>query len=112
MGENFQMYKKFLLIQLPRELDQYQADKIKRECEILFMDQWVKNMVLDFSETEMMDSSGVGMIIGRYKQVSALGGKIYVIHMNKVIQKIVQISGLYKIITELEDLDTAKKCIS
>ncbi|MGN0466557.1 MAG: anti-sigma factor antagonist [Lachnospiraceae bacterium] len=106
------MYKKFLLIELPRELDQYQADKIRRECEILFLDQWVKNIVLDFRQTEMMDSSGVGMIIGRYKQVSALGGKIYAIHMNKVIRKVVQISGLYKIMEELENLDIAKQCIN
>ena len=45
-----------------------------------------------------MDSSGVGMIIGRYKILSKVGGKIGVIHLTTKIKRIFEISGLFNII--------------
>ena len=50
-----------------------------------------------------MDSSGIGVILGRYKKISCFGGKVYVVHASMQIRKILQMSGVHKIVEILED---------
>lgn len=45
-----------------------------------------------------MDSSGIGVIMGRYKLVKNRGGKVTVTNINNSIDRILTISGLYKIV--------------
>ena len=59
-------------------------------------------MVFDFEDTKFMDSSGVGIIIGRYKKISCFGGKVFAIHADRQIRRILQMSGLNKIIELME----------
>ena len=62
---------------------------------------------MDFHQTEFMDSSGVGMIISRYKELSALGGRVAVVGITPQINKLFYVSGLHKIIKmypEVEDV--------
>ena len=49
-----------------------------------------------------MDSSGVGIIMGRYKKISCLGGRIFAIHADRQIRRILYISGLSKIVEIME----------
>ena len=58
----------------------------------------VKNLVFDFQNTEFMDSSGIGMMIGRCKSMDFNGGEVAAENMNGRIQKIFLLSGLHKII--------------
>ena len=57
----------------------------------------VKNIVFNFNELEFMDSTGIGMIIGRYNQIKKKGGKIILCSLNKQISRIVMLSGLSRI---------------
>ena len=63
----------------------------------------VRNLIFDFSDTEFMDSSGIGIILGRYKKITCFHGKVYAIHVNMQIRKILHMSGLQKIIEVLEE---------
>ena len=47
-----------------------------------------------------MDSSGLGMIMGRYKLIHPLGGKIYVSGVGCHVARIIKLSGVYKLVTE------------
>ena len=49
-----------------------------------------------------MDSSGIGIIIGRYKLISCFGGKVYVLHPDKQIRRMLQLSGVEKIVEIME----------
>ena len=60
-------------------------------------------MILDFSEVTFMDSSGVGMLIGRYKTKAALGGKMYASGMHATIERLYRMAGLHRIIPILEE---------
>ena len=51
---------------------------------------------LDFEDTRFMDSSGIGIIIGRYKLISCFGEKVYVLHPDKQIRRMLQLSGVEK----------------
>jgi stage II sporulation protein AA (anti-sigma F factor antagonist) len=87
-----------LWIQVPEELDQHVADIIRKKCEIILLDQKIKSVVFDFSKTVFMDSSGVGMVMGRYRQVTPAGGKIYAYQPCNRVLRILKISGLMRIV--------------
>ena len=67
------------------------------------MDDQVKNIVFDFENTTFMDSSGIGIIIGRYRKISCFGGKVYAINTNNRIRKLLKTSGMSAIIEILEE---------
>jgi stage II sporulation protein AA (anti-sigma F factor antagonist) len=48
-----------------------------------------------------MDSSGIGIIMGRYKKISCFGGKVYVIHADRHIMRMLKLSGITKLIDVL-----------
>ena len=63
----------------------------------------VKNVIFDFRETVFMDSAGIGMIMGRYKLMQALGGHVTAVHVSKRVRKILVLSGIYKIVGICEE---------
>ena len=56
-----------LIVHLPVDLDHPVSDDIRRESDRIIGRQYIKNMVFDFSETAFMDSSGIGLLMGRYR---------------------------------------------
>ena len=88
--------KNMLWIRVPEELDQCTADIIRRKCDIIFMDQKRKHVVFDFLGTLFMDSAGIGMIFGRYRQLSIRGGLIFAYKPGKRIIHLMEIAGLMR----------------
>ena len=64
-----------------------------------------KKLILDFKNVSMMDSSGIGLILGRYKKVKDNGGDVYVKKLNKQVDKIFEVSGLYQVIKVLNETE-------
>lgn len=95
---DFQVIDNCLMIRLPREVDHHEAGQICRQADRLLLDERVSNVVFDFEDTQFMDSSGIGIIMGRYKKISCLGGKVYAIHVGKQIYRILNLSGLCQIL--------------
>ena len=81
---------KNLIVKIKCDIDHHVTDKIKekieRELELLNL----KNIIFDFERVDFMDSSGIGMLIGRYKFVDKIGGKIYVINLNPNLKPIIE----------------------
>lgn len=88
----------YLCIKMPTELDHHGAVGIRQAADELIMDDRVKNIVFDFEDTHFMDSSGIGLIIGRYRRISCFGGKVYGIHVNDRLKKLIKASGMTSII--------------
>ena len=95
-------YKNYLWIQIPEELDHHMADIIRRKCEIILMDQKRKHVVFDFSRTLFMDSAGIGMLLGRYRQLYVRGGLLFVYRPGKRILRIMELSGLMRFVNICE----------
>ena len=87
-----------LLVRMPRELDHHHAGQLRMEIDYLMAAYPVRTIAFDFKDTVFMDSSGIGVIIGRCKNLNFSGGHVTAIHLNEQIQKIFKVSGLYKII--------------
>ena len=101
--EEFKVIDHYLCIRMPKEMDHHVATGISRRADCIICESDVKHLIFDFSDTEFMDSSGIGVILGRYKKISCFGGKVYVIHADTQIRKILKMSGVHKIVEILED---------
>lgn len=103
VAEDLKVIEHYLCIYMPEEIDHHNAKEICKRADEMICNEEVKNVVFDFSRTEFMDSSGIGILAGRYKKISCFGGKVYCIHVNMQIRKILHMSGLQRIIQILED---------
>lgn len=99
----YQIQENCLTIYLPNELDHHNAEEIRRLSDQLIERKHIKHVIFDFAETNFMDSSGIGVIMGRYKQVSPFGGEVWAAHTNERIHKILKMSGVTKIISIYEE---------
>ena len=91
----------YLCIRMPKEVDHHGAAGIREHADKLLLDDKVRNLVFDFEDTTFMDSSGIGIIIGRYRKISCFGGKVYAIHADERIRRILRASGMSSIIEVL-----------
>ena len=67
----------------------------------------IKKVIMDFKEVTFMDSSGIGVVIGRLKKIKNRDGKVCITNVNKRVDKVFTLSGLYKIITVYNDVNEA-----
>lgn len=88
-----------LLIHMPREVDHHTSQKLREETDFLLRQYPVRGIVFDFQETIFMDSSGIGVILGRCRNLGLAGGEASAIHLNGQIRKIFRMSGLQKVIS-------------
>lgn len=89
-----------LFIYLPEELDHHNAKIITEQSDWYIVSNRIKNIIFNFKRTNFMDSSGIGVIMGRYKLIKSRGGEITVTNINNSIDRILTISGLYKIVNK------------
>ena len=89
----YQVQENCLTIYLPGEVDDHNADEIRREADAVIGRNHIRYVIFDFEKTDFMDSSGIGVIMGRYKTVSLIGGEVWAVHANARIRKILTLSG-------------------
>lgn len=93
-----------LTITLPAEIDHHSSEQIRKEADRLVQMRNIRCILFDFSNAVFMDSSGIGMIIGRYKMMRFMGGNVMAIHVGERMQRILTMSGIYKVIDIYEGM--------
>ena len=83
---------------LEGELDQHSAQAVRTELETAIQNPQIRHMVLDVSNLSFMDSSGIGVVIGRYKTLQKRGGTLVISNPSPRVDRIFQLSGLYQIV--------------
>lgn len=96
-----------LICSVGGELDHHTAEEFKSFVDHHMANNPVKHLLLDLSRLSFMDSSGIGVLIGRYKRVKLSGGKVVVTNENKQVSRIFEISGIYEIISSYPSIDEA-----
>ncbi len=102
--------KNTLIVGLKGEIDHHNSEIIKDKMDEGIIKYHCKNIILDISTVEFMDSSGIGLILGRYKKINALDGNMYIVG-NAKLTKILEMSGIDKIIKIFDSMEAAKKNI-
>lgn len=96
--EDFTVYDECLVIHMHKELDHHSVKELRDKSDRMIQKQGIRNIIFDFQGVDFMDSSGIGMVMGRYKQVIFDGGKVAAVHVTPEVDRIFKISGLYQII--------------
>ena len=86
---------------LSGELDHSASMSVKRSLDEIIADRRIKNLVLDLKELTFMDSAGLGVIMGRYKQLAGRSGNMAVKNVSKPIDRVFTVSGIYSIVKKL-----------
>lgn len=107
----YEVYQRCLIIRLNGELDHHNAVRIREKADKLIDRKNIKHIIFDFTATSFMDSAGIGVIMGRYRKVIFIGGKIAVAGVNMAVDRILKISGLYKIIEKFDNVESALKAM-
>ncbi len=86
--------QRMLLIRVSGEIDHHSAERIRCVLEKEIKRTSAINIAFDFGCVTFMDSSGIGMLIGRYKTAKALGGSVIVFDANEQVKRLMEMSGL------------------
>lgn len=77
---------------LSGEIDHHSAQLLRDEIDAMLRDRMPDTLVLDFGGVTFMDSSGVGLILGRSRRMQATGGRLVVQHPPAQIQKMLELA--------------------
>ncbi len=87
MATEYKIENRNLYIYLDGELDHHLAKKIKYQCDIILKSYPIKDIEFDFTNSPFIDSSGIGVILGRYRYVQAMGGTVEIKPYEPISQK-------------------------
>ncbi|MBR3811964.1 MAG: STAS domain-containing protein [Agathobacter sp.] len=102
--KNYELRGHKLIFYMPKEVDHHVAQSLCKELDMLIEAFSLRELELDFTQTEFMDSSGIGVLIGRSKTMQYRGGKIKASHLSRRVAMVFQSVGLQKIVEVKEDM--------
>lgn len=102
MESKFYEEDKLLVFKITDEIDDCNVQKIRRKADYEIERYMPRKVIFDFDSVTFMDSSGIGLLIGRYKFTNMLGGKLEVANLTQNVRKIFEMSGILKLIPVTE----------
>lgn len=97
-----------LVVYMPTEVDNHSSKTIRQDTEALLTESEIKYMIFDFSGTSFLDSSGIGVILGRCKRMRSLGGVVYVSGESKRVERLLRMSGVYQVAERAEKIESER----
>ncbi len=87
-----------LIAKLTGEIDHHTARWLRMDIDTAIQDRSPEKLLLDFSGVSFMDSSGVGLVMGRYRNMSERGGKVALVNMPEYIEKVMSLAGMDRLL--------------
>ena len=109
MKELFEIAGTDLRVKIPSDLDHPVSDQIRKESDRIMESIYIRRMIFDFSETVFMDSSGIGLIMGRYRALGMKQGCILAEGANEHIQRLLRLSGVNRYMEIRESIEEGSK---
>ncbi len=86
-----------LLVRLDGELDHHRSAMLRTEIDAALYAHMPRILVLDFQAVTFMDSSGIGLIMGRYKILQPMGGEIRIQNASAYISRVLKLAGMERL---------------
>ena len=102
MESKFYEEDKLLVFKIKDEIDDCSVQKIRRKADYEIERYMPRKIIFDFSNVQFMDSAGIGMVLGRYKMMKMLGGKLEMVNVSPMLRKVFEMSGITKICPIIE----------
>ncbi|MGJ9382434.1 anti-sigma F factor antagonist [Salipaludibacillus neizhouensis] len=88
-----------LCVRLVGELDHHAAVNLRERVDAALSENNLTHVLLNLEKLTFMDSSGLGVVLGRYKRVQAMGGEMVVCCISPQVKRLFELSGIYKIVS-------------
>ncbi len=85
------------MVKLYGEIDQHCVSEIRDDIDRQIAIRNINSLIVDLGGVEFMDSSGIGMIMGRYKNMVSRGGKMMLVRPQPQVDKVLELSGIKKL---------------
>lgn len=99
--------RRALIVRLDQEIDHHTAAGIRQNVDDAFLSTRADHIIFDFKDLSFMDSSGIGLIMGRYRMVRPLDGKIVLAGVSEQMDRLMSLSGIYKLVDWAQTVDDA-----
>lgn len=99
-----------VIVKIGKALDFRNAAEFKTTCQEQVRGG-MRNFILDFSETGILDSTGLGSIFSLYRQVSPLNGQVVFASVSRPVQVVVQLTRTYKVFRQFPSVDAAREAL-
>lgn len=94
---------KALVVRCGGELDMRTAPQFRQEIEEKLNNfETILSLILNFADVSFVDSSGLGVILGRYKKMAQRGGQVMLVSVPPQVRKVFELSGIFKIIAHYD----------
>ena len=90
-----------MIVFLEGELDHRSASGMRAEIDNQLRDRQISELVIDMGGLSFMDSSGIGLILGRYKTMSKRGGTVLISRPGRRLDKLLSMSGVYDLVGKI-----------
>ncbi len=107
MNLSMKVINEYLIVSLNGELDHHTSEEIRKKVDQKYFNQNLKNIILDLRGLKFMDSSGIGLVMGRYKNCKEKNGDVAIVSTNPYINRMLNMSGLPKIINIYSSMEEA-----
>ena len=101
--QQYMEFKDYLCFTFPFFFFYYIEELISRNADRFICEDKVNHIVFDFEDTDFMDSSGIGIIAGRYKKVRVFGGQVYIVNAKSQVKRILLLSGLQRYVVWMKE---------
>lgn len=98
MQINIENAENKLIVRLSGEIDHHATLEIRDRIDSAAREAMATELVMDFGGVSFMDSSGIGLVMGRYKTMQEIGGRVVVTNPSPHIKKVMKLSGLDKLV--------------
>ena len=85
---------------LSGDIDHHSATVMRQTIDRAIESSLPQKLVIDFKEISFMDSSGIGLIMGRYKLMKNLSGEVIIENAPRTIKKVMRMAGIEKLLSE------------
>ena len=96
-----QLINNNLYIELIGELDECTAKYTKDSLDKILLDYKYNSVIFELSKLDFMDSTGIGVLLGRYKKLQGINKNIYICNPKSTTEKIFRMSGIYEIMPKI-----------
>ncbi len=103
MDTMFHLKDSTLVAELCGEIDHHVCDKIREDIDKELELYEINHLVFDFSDVTFMDSSGIGVVLGRYKKLKKIGGTVTIRNASRLVKQILDMSGIFTLMEYEEE---------
>ena len=103
----FRIYEDILVVKVIGDVDHHTASRLREGIDESMKRSGCLDLVMDFSNVEMMDSSGIGVVLGRYKKMSRNKGRMCISGCSALAEKVLEMAGVFSLVKKCEDEKSA-----